>query len=110
MSWRIYYDDGSHSDNEILNPYRVICVVQPREKTGREVLSAFPYYLLRGGKWFPAEDLPSFVQQVLYYAHELDAACMGIWTDDENFQQILNAAKTDPGPPPRSADAWHPRR
>jgi hypothetical protein len=110
MRWRVYYDDGSYSDEEITQPYRVICVVQPRAKTGREVLSAFPYYLLRAGKWFPAEDLPSFVQQVLYYASDLEAACMGIWTDDENFQRIIDAAMTDPGLPVRSTNDWHPRR
>lgn len=103
MSWRIYYDDGTYSDNEITQPYRVICVVQPREKTGREVIRAHPYYILKDGVWRPAEDLASLVQQVIYFAPQIDAVLMGIWTDEDNYNSIINAALSDEGFPRRSA-------
>ena len=101
--WRIYYDDGTYSDNEITEPYRVICVVQPRHKTGREVLRDHPYYVLRNGRWRSAEDTGSLVQQMIYHAREIDAVLMGIWTDEENYDKIIKAAITDDGLPPRCA-------
>lgn len=108
--YRIYYDDGSYSEDEITNPFRVICIAQPREKTGREVLRAQPYYLLRDGHWRPAEDLASLVQQVIYYAKDIEAVVMGIWTDQENYTKIVSAAMTDPGLPRRSAEDPDRRR
>lgn len=94
--YRVYYDDGSFSDNEVTNPYRVIAIAQPRPTTGREVLHAFPYYLLyNNGKWRPAEDLPSFVQQVIYHVKDIEVVAMGIWTDDDNYNTIVSAAMTD---------------
>ena len=103
MSWRVYYDDGSYSDNEITQPYRVICVVQPREKTGREVLKAHPYYILKDGVWRTAEDTGSLVQQMIYFAREIEAVVMGIWTDEDNYNRIIHAALYDEGLPRRSA-------
>ena len=109
--WRVYYDNGTFSENEITEPYRVICIAQPREKTGREVLRAQPYYLLyKTGKWRPAEDLPSLVQQIIYYVKDIDAVVMGIWTDQENYTKIVTAAMTDHGLPPRSAEDPDRRR
>ena len=101
--WRIYYDDGSFSDNEITQPYRVICIVQPREKTGREVLQAYPYYILKDGVWKPAEDIASLVQQVIYFAPDITAVVMGIWTDEDNYNSIVHRALYDEGIPRRSA-------
>lgn len=108
--WRIYYDDGSCSDDEITQPYRVIAVVQPREKTGREVLRAHPYYVLRNGLWNTAEDTGSLVQQMIYYAKDIDAVLMGIWTDEENYNRIIHAAMYDEGLPKRSANDPDRRR
>lgn len=108
--WRIYYDDGSCSDDKITHPYRVIAVVQPREKTGREVLRAHPYYVLRNGRWNTAEDTGSLVQQMIYYAKDIDAVLMGIWTDEENYNNIIHAAMYDDGLPKRSANDPDRRR
>jgi hypothetical protein len=108
--YRVYYDDGSFSENEVTQPYRVICIAQPREKTGREVLRAHPYYILKHGHWRPAEDLASLVQQVIYYAKDIDAVVMGIWTDQENYRKIVSAALADDGLPPRSAEDPDRRR
>ena len=110
MKWRVYYDDGSFSDDEITQPYRVICVVQPRDKTGREVLQAHPYYVLRNGVWRTAEDTGSLVQQMIYFAPEIEAVVMGIWTDEDNYQSIIKAAMHDEGLPRRSANDSDRRR
>ena len=101
--WRVYYDDGTYSDDEVTQPYRVICIVQPREKTGREVLSMYPYYVQKNDRWYPAEDLPSLVQQMIYHADKIDAVVMGIWVSDETYNSIVAQAKTDEGFLPRSA-------
>lgn len=101
--WRVYYDDGTYSDNEVTQPYRVICIVQPREKTGREVLRAYPYYIRHKDVWRPAEDIASLVQQLVYNAHDISHVCMGIWTDEENYNRIIYAATNDDGLPTRSA-------
>ena len=108
--WRVYYDDGSYSDNEITQPYRVICVVQPREKTGREVLRDHPYYVLRSGVWRTAEDTGSLVQQMIYFAPEITAVLMGIWTDEQNYNRIIHSALYDEGLPRRSANDPDRRR
>lgn len=108
--WRIYYDDGSYSDNEITEPYRVICVAQPRLKTGREVLRAHPYYILKDGVWRTAEDTGSLVQQMIYFAPSIEAVVMGIWTDEENYNKIIHAATHDEGLPRRSANDPDRRR
>ncbi len=101
--WRIYYDDGSHSDDEVTRPFRVICIAQPREKTGREVLHSVPYYYLKGGVWYGAEDQASMIQQMAYYAPEITAVCMGIFTDQRRFDAIIKEAIEDEGLPRRSA-------
>ena len=108
--YRIYYDDGSFSENEITQPFRVICIAQPRASTGREVLRAHPYYILRDNHWRPAEDLASLVQQVIYYAKDIDAVVMGIWTDADNYSKIISAALHDEGLPRRSANDPDRRR
>ena len=110
MSWRVYYDDGSYSDDEITQPYRVICIVQPRDKTGREVLQAHPYYVLKGGRWRTAEDTGSLVQQMIYFASEIESIVMGIWTDEENYNAIIHCALYDEGLPRRSARDTDRRR
>ena len=103
MSWRVYYDDGTYSTDEVTQPYRVIAIVQPREKTGREVLQAHPYYILKNGVWRTAEDTGSLVQQMIYFAKDIDAVVMGIWTDEDNYNSIIHAAIHDEGFPRRSA-------
>lgn len=110
MSYKIYYDDGSTSIDEVTQPYRVICIAQPRELTGREVLRAHPYYIYKEGYWRPAEDLASLVQQVIYFAPVIEAVVMGIWTDEENYQEIIRRAMTDPELPRRSAEDFDRRR
>jgi hypothetical protein len=110
MTWRVYYDDGSYSDNELTAPYRVICIVQPREKTGREVLHEYAYYMLKNGVWYPAEDTGSLVQQMIYFAPEIEAVAMGIWTSGDNYNAIIHAAMTDEGLPRRSANDPDRRR
>ena len=103
--WRVYYDDGSHSDNEVTNPYRMIAVVQPREKTGREVLHRYPYYILKNGVWYGVEDSESTHQQFAYFAKDIDAFLMGIWAGEDNYTAIIRRATEDviPGIPRRSA-------
>ena len=109
--YRVYYDDGSFSEDEITQPYRVICIAQPREKTGREVLHSYPYYLLYNtGKWRSAEDIASLVQQLIYSAKDIDAVVMGIWTDNDSFNRIVGNAMNDPGLPRRSANDKDRRR
>lgn len=103
LQWRVYYDNGDYTDNEITEPYRVICIVQPREKTGREVLQAHPYYLLKNGVWRTAEDTGSLVQQMIYFASDIEAVVMGIWTDEVNYNSIIHRAMHDEGLPRRSA-------
>ena len=87
MSWRIYYDDGTTSDNCVTDPWRVVCIVQPRPTTGREIVRMYPYYLLlKDNRWRPSEDVPSLLQQVIYNLADIDTVVMGIWTDDANFE------------------------
>jgi hypothetical protein len=108
--WRVYYDDGTYSDDEITQPWRVICVVQAREKTGREVLRAHPYYILKDDVWRTAEDTGSLVQQMVYFAPSIEAILMGIWTDEDNYNRIIHAAMYDEGLPKRSANDPDRRR
>jgi hypothetical protein len=101
--WRVYYDDGTFSENEVTQPYRVIAIAQPREKTGREVLHAYPYYILKNGSWCPCEDIASLVQQLVYYAKDIESVVMGIWIDGGTYTSIVHKATTDEGLPRRSA-------
>lgn len=110
MTWKIYYDDGSVSVDEITQPMRVIAIVQPREKTGREVLREYPYYILRRGKWRSADDVVSLVQQVIYYLDEIEAVVMGIYADEKTYARIVEQAMTEPGLPRRSANVTDRRR
>ena len=103
MKWRLYYDDGTYSDDAVSQPFRVICVAQPREKTGREVLHSMPYYYLKNGVWYGAEDQASLIQQMAYHAPAITAICMGILTDQKNFDAIIKRATEDEGLPRRSA-------
>lgn len=108
--WRVYYDDGTCSENEITQPFRVICIVQPREKTGREVLRGQPYYLLKNGIWYSAEDQTSLIQQMVYFARDIEAVVMGIWAAEDKYREILIEATNAPGVPRRSADDLDTRR
>ena len=108
--WRVSHHDGTHSDDEVTEPFRVICIVQPREKTGRESVRAYPYYVLKDGTWRGIEDLPSTIQQFAYFAAEVTAFAMGIWTEEANFNAIIQRAKHDEGLPRRSADDPDKRR
>ena len=108
--WRVYYDDGTHSDDEVTHPFRVIAIVQAREKTGREVVRAYPYYILKNGVWRGLEDQASAIQQFAYFAAEITAFAMGIWTEEANYNAIIQRAKSDEGLPRRSADDPDKRR
>ena len=110
MGWRIYYDDGTYSDDEVTHPFRVIAIVQPREKTGREVVHSYPYYVLREEVWRGLEDHASAIQQFAYFAHEITAFAMGIWTGEANFNAIIKRAIEDEGLPRRSARDTDRRR
>ena len=103
LQWRVYYDDGSSSDDEVTQPYRVICIVQPRERTGREVLHSYPYYVLKSGLWFGCDDVASLIQQMVYFAPAIEAVAMGILTDGPTFEAIVRRATEDEGLPRRSA-------
>jgi hypothetical protein len=73
----------------------------------------YPYYLLlKDNRWRPSEDVPSLLQQVIYNLADIDTVVMGIWTDDQNFEEITKRARTDkiPGIPPRAADDRDNRR
>ena len=108
--WKIYYDDGSVSIDEITQPYRVLCIAQPRVKTGREVVQAHPYYILHNGVWRPAEDLASFVQQMIYNVADITAVVMGIWADEAVYNDAIHRAMHDDGLPRRSANDPDRRR
>ncbi len=110
MRWRIYYDDGSHSDDEVTQPFRVICIAQPREKTGREVVHSYPYYICKHGVWRGIEDQASVIQQFAYFASEIDLCAMGIWVDEGQFNEIIKRAKQEEGLPRRSANDPDRRR
>ncbi len=101
--WRVYYDDSSYSTDELTQPFRVIAIVQPRYKTGREVLRGHPYYILHNDTWRPAEDIASLVQQLAYNISDISLFGMGIWTDEDNYNAIIHAAIHDEGLPRRSA-------
>ena len=103
VDWRVYYDDGTHSDDAVTHPFRIIAIAQPREKTGREVLHSVPYYYLRDGVWYGAEDQASLIQQMAYHAAEITSVCMGIFTDQLNFDSTIKRAIEDEGLPRRSA-------
>jgi len=109
MPYRVYYDDGTISENEVTQPWRVVCIVQPRERTGREVLHAYPYYVYTD-QWYGVEDLPSFVQQMMYRVKDVTQVVMGIWIDDATYQAIVKRATEDEGLPRRSSKAWDRRR
>ncbi len=108
--FRVYYDDGTTSDDEVTHPFRVIAIVQPCERTGREVLNSSPYYYLKAGVWYHAEDQTSMFQQMAYFAEDIEAVCMGIYTDKQNFDAIVKAATEDEGLPRRSARDLDRRR
>ena len=110
MSYRAYFDDGTFSDDEVVQPYRVICIVQPNASTGRDVLQSYPYYMLKDGVWRGVEDLPSLVQQVIYFVSQIEAVAMGIWTDQENYAAIKKRAFEDPDFPRRSSNNPDHRR
>ncbi len=108
--WRVYYDDGTYSVDEVTHPFRVICIAQPREKTGREVVRAYPYYLLKHGVWRGIEDQASVIQQFAYFASEIELFAMGIWVDEARYNEIIQRAKREEGLPRRSANDPDRRR
>ena len=99
--YRVYYDDDTTSENEVTQPWRVVCIAQPREKTGREVVHSYPYYILNG-TWRGVEDQASFIQQMIYHLPKITAVAMGIWTDEAQFKEIIQRARTEDGLPRRS--------
>ena len=101
MNYKVYYDDGTMSENEVTNPWRVICIAQPRAKTGREVVNSYPYYILNG-VWRGVDDQSSLLQQMLFNLHNITKVAMGIWTNEENFNRIIERARTDDGMQRRS--------
>ena len=103
MNYRVYYDDGTVSDDEVTQPFRIITVAQPKYETGREVLNGFPYYYRLSGAWYGAEDQTSLIQQMCFNAHAISHVCMGIVTDADNYKAIIKRAIEEEGLPRRSA-------
>ena len=101
MEYKVYYDDGTVSENKVTQPWRVICIAQPRAKTGREVVHGHPYYILNG-IWRGVEDQARLIQQMSYNVQAITAVAMGIWADEQQFVEILTRARTEDGLPRRS--------
>lgn len=105
--FRIYCDDGSvfegDKSSEIPNTqrYGIIAVVQPNERTGREILSGKDWYLFRSdiGRWFACDQAGMEDQQITYTDH---ITCMlkGRLMERKAYEDIINRAIDDVGLPP----------
>jgi len=104
MPYRVYYDDGTTEDNTISQPWRVVCLAQPREKTGREIVHGYPYYVCDNGVWRGLDDATSLIQLLMYRLNSISAVAMGIWVGEETFTDIIRHAREDDGLPRRSND------
>ena len=110
MIYKVYYDDGTVEDDQISQPWRVVCIAQVRERTGREVVHAYPYYILTNNVWRGLDDATSLIQQLMYHLPEITKVAMGVWVDEESFKAIYHRAKYEDGLPPRSAEDGANRR
>ncbi len=102
MAYKVYYDDGTVETDAISQPWRVVCFAQPREKTGREIVHGYPYYVCTDGVWRGLDDASSLIQLLMYRLDTISAVAMGIWVGEDVFTNILRRAREDDGLPRRS--------
>ena len=103
MSWRIYYEDGStfdalDGDPEDAPGHGVLCIVQPCEAFGRQVVSGWDFYYYRSSSVTPwwGGDLIGTIDQFVRHPRESRALKMGSMADTPDYQRIRKAAIDDP--------------
>lgn len=93
MKWRIYYEDGSYSD-DLSRPYGVLCILQEDRFTGRRTIRGFDYYLLIDHGWLGM----GYDGMMYYITHKLrhvQAVMVGVMVDPDIFQHVYTIAKND---------------
>jgi hypothetical protein len=106
LAWKMFKDDGTTVDSsEVSEPeevagYGVICIVQPDEIVGREILEGFDFYYFADGRW-TCGDLLGVLDRLLHRL-EVRALCMGRTVTRSKYRAIHEAAHKDPAFPYRS--------
>lgn len=110
IPYRVYYDDGTTSENEVTYPWRVVCIAQPWDKIGREVVHGYPYYIRVHERWRGLDDATSVIQQLMFNLPAISQVAMGIWVGEQEWIDIYRRAREDDGLPRRSNEEKDRRR
>ena len=97
MAFRIYYADGTSSDQRpeaLERKYGVICILQQRADGYYHMVSNAPYYLLVKGSWLPAFE-NDVIDYLVNQAGAVEACIVGRIVDKGTFRKIYEQAQSD---------------
>jgi hypothetical protein len=103
--WRIYYDDGTTSDDVGLRTTGVIGVAEPDPDHNWTYWIGKDWYILQSdGQWMGC-DLQGMIDQVTHRLDRLSAVCQGrIMVPYSGYAEIVTRMQADCKPP---KTAWH---